>query len=85
MLLDEKAIAGIYGKFHTCVLSAPVKTVVNYSGSSWQSHTVILPFVGKVREGDFNGNKNILIFISIFIPPKTKDFRVRKQAFHWWI
>lgn len=47
--------------------------------------TVILPFVGKVREGDCNGNKNILIFISIFIPPKTKDFRVRNQAFHWWI
>lgn len=47
--------------------------------------TVILPFVGKVREGDCNGNKNILIFIFIFIPPKTKDFRFRNQAFHWWI
>lgn len=47
--------------------------------------TVILPFVGKVREGYCNGNKNILIFLSIFIPPKTKDFRVRNQAFHWWI
>lgn len=32
MLLDEKAIAG-NPWFHTCALSAPVKAVVNYSGS----------------------------------------------------
>lgn len=35
---------------------------------------VILLFVGKVWEGDCNGNKNILIFIFIFIFLKIKDF-----------
>lgn len=79
MLLDEKAIAGNLRTERSCESCRELLGVF----------TVILPFVGKVREGDCNGNKNILIFISIFIsifiPPKTKDFRVRNQAFHWWI